>query len=234
MPNFDPALMRGVASASLELFAAEPELDALYVPIGLGSGICAALAARDALGLRTRIVGVVAEGAPTYALSFAAGRPVPTTSATRSRTALAVRVPNADALDRDRAKALERVVAVSEAEIRSAIRVWFSDTHNVAEGAAAAALAACLRERDGDRREVAWGVVLTRREHRPRALPRDPVRGGSDVRLTLSGVVAFALLFASAARADDVTANAWCEGRSRGGGRGARAEVGGVGAARRT
>jgi threonine dehydratase len=146
LPNFDPALVRGVASGMLELFGAAPDLDVLYVPIGLGSGICAALDARDALGLRTRIVGVVAERAPTYALSFAAGHPVSTDSADTVADGLAVRVPNADALVRVRAGA-ERIVAVSEAEIRAAIRTYFSDTHNVAEGAAAAALAACLRER---------------------------------------------------------------------------------------
>jgi threonine dehydratase len=146
VPSFHPALVRGVASWALELFGAAPDLDVLYVPIGLGSGICAALDARDALGLRTRIVGVVAERAPTYALSFAAGRPVATESADTFADGLAVRVPNPDALARVRAGA-ERIVAVSEAEIRSAMRSYFSDTHNVAEGAAAAPLAACLRER---------------------------------------------------------------------------------------
>jgi threonine dehydratase len=146
LPNFDAALMRGVASASLELFAAESDLDLLYVPIGLGSGICAAIQARDALGLRTRIVGVVAAGAPTYALSFEAGRPVPTESVDTLADGLAVRVPNADALALIRAGA-ERIVVVSDAEIRAAVRFYFSDTHNVAEGAAGAALAACLRER---------------------------------------------------------------------------------------
>jgi threonine dehydratase len=146
LPNFDEALVRGVASASLELFSAEPDLDLLYVPIGLGSGICAAIQARDALGLRTRIVGVVAAGAPTYALSFEAGRPVATESVDTLADGLAVRVPNPDALASIRAGA-ERIAVVSDAEIRAAIRFYFSDTHNVAEGAAGAALAACLRER---------------------------------------------------------------------------------------
>jgi len=146
VPNFHPALLRGVATCALELFRAEPALDLLYVPIGLGSGVCAALDARDALGLRTRIVGVVAERAPTYALSFAAGEAVATENADTLADGLAVRVPNAAALARIGA-GVERIVAVSEAEIRAAIRNYFSDTHNVAEGAAAAALAACLRER---------------------------------------------------------------------------------------
>ncbi len=157
--SFHPTLVRGVASCALELFAAVPDLDLLYVPVGLGSGICAALEVRDALGLRTQIVGVVAERAPTYALSFAAGRAVPTDSADTLADGLAVRVPDANALARIRA-GVERIVAVSEAEIRSAIRAYFSDTHNVAEGAAAAALAACLRERpavSGKR----VGLVLT-------------------------------------------------------------------------
>ena len=159
VPSFHPALVRGVASCALELLRAEPQLDLLYVPIGLGSGVCAALDARDALGLRTRIVGVVAERAPTYALSFAAGRVVATESADTLADGLAVRVPNPDALARI-GKGVERIVAVSEAEIASAIRAFFSDTHNVAEGAAAAALAAVLRERDSVAGKRV-GIVLT-------------------------------------------------------------------------
>jgi threonine dehydratase len=147
VPSCHEWLVRGVASWALELLRAVPDLDSLYVPIGLGSGICGAMRARDALGLRTRIVGVVAERAPTYALSFAAGRAVATDSADTFADGVAVRVPNEEALARIRAGA-ERVVTVSEAEIRSAMRAIFSDTHNVAEGAGALALAACLRERD--------------------------------------------------------------------------------------
>ena len=159
VPSFHPALVRGVASWALELLRAEPDLAVLYVPIGLGSGVCAALEARDALGLRTQIVGVVAECAPTYALSLAAGRPVATESANTLADGLAVRVPNALALARIQA-GVERIVAVSEAEIRAAIRAYFSDTHNVAEGAAAAALAACLREREAVAGKRV-GLVLT-------------------------------------------------------------------------
>ena len=146
VPSMHPWLVRGVATCAFELFGARPELELLYVPIGLGSGICGALRARDALGLRTRIVGVVAENAPTYALSFAAGRAVPTDSADTIADGLAVRVPNEQALAAIRA-GVERVVRVSEAEIRAAMRALFSDTHNAAEGAGAAALAACLKER---------------------------------------------------------------------------------------
>ena len=159
VPSFHPWLVRGVATYALELLRAVPDLEALYVPIGLGSGICGTLRARDALGARTRIVGVVTERAPTYALSFAAGKPVPTETADTLADGLAVRVPNADAVAQVCA-GVERVVTVSEAELRAAMRALFSDTHNVAEGAGAAALAACLRERAAlAGRRV--GVVLT-------------------------------------------------------------------------
>jgi threonine dehydratase len=159
VPSYHDWLVRGVSTWALELLRAVPELDVLYVPIGMGSGVCGALRAREALGLRTRIVGVVAAQAPTVALSFAAGRPVPTDSADTIADGLAVRVPNPDALARMRA-GLERVEQVSEAEIRAAMRALFSDTHNAAEGAAAAAFAACLRERESlQGRRV--GVALT-------------------------------------------------------------------------
>ena len=145
--SFHPLLVRGVASYGLELFSAVPDLDTVYVPIGLGSGICGVIAAREALGLQTEIVGVVAENAPTYALSFAAGKPVPGNSADTFAGGLAVRVPDANALDIIRRHAA-RIVSVSEAEMREAMRIIFSDTHNVAEGAGAAPLAAALQERD--------------------------------------------------------------------------------------
>jgi threonine dehydratase len=159
VPSFDWTLVRGVASWALELFRQAGPLDLLYVPIGLGSGICGAIAARDALGLRTHIVGVVAEGAPAYALSFARGEPVATDAAETLADGIAVRVPDPDAL-REIRRGVERVVSVSEAEIRAAIRHYFTDTHNVAEGAAAAALAGLLRERESARgRRVS--LVLT-------------------------------------------------------------------------
>jgi threonine dehydratase len=145
--SFHPLLVRGVASYGLELFRAVPDLDLVYVPIGLGSGICGVIAAREALGLKTEIVGVVAENAPTYALSFAAGKPVGTNSAETFAGGLAVRVPDPAALDIIRRHAA-RIVTVSEAEMRQAMRIIFSDTHNVAEGAGAAPLAAALQERD--------------------------------------------------------------------------------------
>jgi threonine dehydratase len=144
--SFDPALVRGVASCGLELFRAVDRLDTVYVPIGLGSGICAMIAAREALGETAEIVGVVAANAPAYALSVAAGQPVSTNSADTIADGLAVRVPDPGALAIIRAGAA-RIVTVSEAEIRRAMRILFTDTHNVAEGAGAAPLAAALQER---------------------------------------------------------------------------------------
>jgi threonine dehydratase len=145
-PSYHPLLVRGVASYALELFRAVPDLDTVYVPVGLGSGISGVIAAREALGLKGEIVGVVAEGAPTYALSFAAGMPVSTNRADTMAEGLAVRVPDPEALDLI-CRGAARIVALSEAEIRRAMRIIFTDTHNVAEGAGAAALAAVLKER---------------------------------------------------------------------------------------
>jgi threonine dehydratase len=146
VPSFAPALVRGVASYALELFRGAPPLDRVYVPIGLGSGICGVLAARDALGLATEVVGVCSAGAPSYALSFAAREPVATERAETMADGLACRVPVEEALERIFAGAAD-VVTVTDAEIRAAMRALFSDTHNVAEGAGAAALAAALKER---------------------------------------------------------------------------------------
>ena len=147
LPGFDFGFVRGVATYGLELLRAAPDLDTIYVPIGLGSGICGMIAARDALGLTTRIVGVVAEGAPAYALSFAAGETVATNIADTLADGIAVRVPNADALRIIRAGA-ERVVTVTDEAILAAMAHMFTDTHNLAEGAGAAPLAALLDERD--------------------------------------------------------------------------------------
>ena len=146
-PSYHPLLVRGAATYSLELLQAVPGLDTLYVPIGLGSGINGAIAAREALGLRTRIVGVVAEQAPTYALSFEAGRAVPTNGCSTVADGVSVRVPSAEAL-KIILQSVERVVTVSEAEIMAAMRALFADTHNVAEGAGAAPLAALMKEQD--------------------------------------------------------------------------------------
>jgi threonine dehydratase len=144
--SYHPLLVRGVASYGLELFRAVPDLDIVYVPIGLGSGVSGVIAARDALGSTAEIVGVVAANAPTYALSFAAGSPVSTSSAATMAEGLAVRVPDPEALDIIR-RGAARVVTVSESEIRRAMRILFTDTHNAAEGAGAAPFGAALQER---------------------------------------------------------------------------------------
>lgn len=147
VPSFDRALVTGVATYALELFAAASDLDAVYVPVGLGSGICGLLAVRDALGARTEIVGVVAENAPAYALSFAAGKPVSTNSAETIADGVAVRVPAPEAVAWINRRAA-RIVRVSEDGIKAAMRAYFVDTHNVAEGAGAIALGALLAERE--------------------------------------------------------------------------------------
>ena len=159
VPSFHPLLVRGVASYALELFRGAGELDVVYVPIGLGSGICGVLAARDALGLATEVVGVVAAAAPCYQLSFEAGRPVSTATADTFADGLACRVPDPDAVDVI-CRGVSRVVAVTEDEIAAAMRAYYTDTHNVAEGAGAAPLAAAVAERDALRgRRV--GLVLS-------------------------------------------------------------------------
>jgi threonine dehydratase len=159
MPSFHELLVRGVASYSLELLRHVPELDTLYVPIGLGSGICGAMAVRDALGLRTRIVGVVSTGAPAYARSLELGKLVSCDVTTRIADGISCRTPDSEALSMIRAGA-ERVVEVTDEEIEQAMRAIYEDTHNVAEGAGAAALAALWRERERIRGR-AVGVVLT-------------------------------------------------------------------------
>ena len=147
VPSFHRDLVAGVATYALELFRAAPPLDTVYVPIGLGSGICGTIAVRDALGLKTKVVGVVSTEAPAYALSFAAGKVVATNSADTMADGMAVRGPDAEALDVI-LKGAERIVQVSDAEIGAAMRAYYEDTHQLTEGAGAAALAALLQERD--------------------------------------------------------------------------------------
>jgi threonine dehydratase len=157
--SFHPLLVLGVASYALELFRAVEDLDTVYVPIGMGSGICGTMAVRDALGLETKIVGVVASGAPCYALSFAAGRPVPTNSSETMADGLACRTPSAEAFELIR-KGADRIVTVADDEIKAAMRAYYTDTHNLAEGAGAAAFAALMQEREKMRgRRVA--VILS-------------------------------------------------------------------------
>lgn len=145
-PSFHRDLVRGVSTYGLELLTERPDLDLLYVPIGQGSGICGCISARDALGLRTEIVGVQSSAAPAYALSFAAGRQVSTDAADTFADGMATRVPDEEAL-RVIAKGASRIVLVDDGEIAEAIRAYWTDTHNLAEGAGAAALAAAMKER---------------------------------------------------------------------------------------
>ncbi len=158
-PSFHPLLVCGVGTYALELFRAVPELDTVYVPVGMGSGLCGVIAARDALGLHTRVVAVVSNRAPAFALSYEEGRIVSHDTTTRIADGMACRTPVEAALAIARHGA-ERVVQVSDDEVESAMRVLFTDTHNTAEGAGAAALAALLQEKKRMRgRKVA--VVLS-------------------------------------------------------------------------
>ena len=155
---FHAELVAGVGSYALELFSAVAELDAVYVPIGCGSGICGLIAWRDALGLATRIIGVVSENADCYALSFEAGKPVETPSANTFADGMAVRVPVPAALEIIRAGA-ERIIRVSDNEVKTAVRHYYTDTHNLIEGAGAAPLAALLK--DGARKGKRFAVIAS-------------------------------------------------------------------------
>jgi threonine dehydratase len=146
VPSFHPDLVLGVATYALELLRKAPDLDILYVPIGAGSGICGCILVRDLLGLRTEIVGVQSTEAPSYALSFAAGTVVTTETSNTLADGVATRVPDPDALAIIR-KGASRVVQVTDDEVAAAIRAYWTDTHNLAEGAGAAPLAAALHDR---------------------------------------------------------------------------------------
>ena len=146
VPSFHPDLVMGVATYALELLCKAPDLEILYVPIGQGSGICGCILARDLLGLRTEIVGVQSTEAPSYALSFAAGTVVRTNSSNTRADGMATRVPDPEALAIIR-KGASRIVQVTDDEIASAIRAYWTDTHNLAEGAGAAPFAAALQEK---------------------------------------------------------------------------------------
>jgi threonine dehydratase len=147
VPSFHPDLVLGVATYALELFRTAPDLDVLYVPIGQGSGISGCIMARDLLGLKTEIVGVQSTEAPSYALSFAAGKVVTTKTSNTLADGMATRIPDADAFALIR-KGAARIVQISDDEVAAAIRAYWTDTHNLAEGAGAAALAAALQEKN--------------------------------------------------------------------------------------
>lgn len=159
VPSFHSALVHGVATYALELFEAVPRLDAVYVPVGMGSGICGLIGARDMLRLKTEIVGVVAAEAPAMARSFEAGHVVETQTANTFADGMACRVPMPEPLAIIRSGAT-RIVAVSEEEIAEAMRTIYADTHNAAEGAGAAAFAALMQERSRCRGKRI-GVVLS-------------------------------------------------------------------------
>ncbi len=146
VPSYHPNIVKGVATYWMEFFSAVSDLDTVYVPIGQGSGICACAAVRNGLNLKAKIVGVVAEGAPAYGLSFEARRKIAAPVTTLLADGMACRVPDEDSL----AIILQNVhhiVRVTEDEIRQAMKIFFTDTHNVAEGAGAVGLAAALKEK---------------------------------------------------------------------------------------
>ena len=158
VPPFHTQLVRGVATYAYELLTAVPDLDTIYVPIGCGSGICGTILARDALGAKAEVVGVVSENAQTAKLSVEAGALVETPSARTFADGMAVRVPVAEAFE-IYSKGAARILSVSDTEVAEAIRIYYRDIHNLAEGAGAAPLAALMQERERMRgRKVA--VIL--------------------------------------------------------------------------
>ena len=159
VPSFHRDLCLGVSTYALELFRAAADIDVLYVPIGQGSGISGCILARDLLGLKTEIVGVQSTEAPSYALSFKAGTIVSTNSSNTRAAGVATRIPDPEAFEIIR-KGASRIVQVTDDEIGAAIRAYWTDTHNLAEGAGAAALAAALQEKAGLRGKRV-GLILS-------------------------------------------------------------------------
>ena len=147
VPSFGSDLLRGVATYWMELFAAVPDLDVIYVPIGQGSGICSAIAARAAMKRTMSIVGVVSAAAPCHALSFRARQAIEAPVTTQLADGLACRVPDAEALEL-MLEHVDDILEVSDEEIAAAMRLLFAATHNVAEGAGAASLAGAMKQRD--------------------------------------------------------------------------------------
>ncbi len=147
VPSWHPELIRGVATYALELFDQVKNLDVLYVPIGMGSGICGCIAARDALGLSTKIIGVVAKNANAAKLSFDNGEVIETETADTIADGCAVRIPHADAFEYY-SKGAERIIEIEEESIAEAVRIYWQSTHNLTEGAAALPLAALIQEKE--------------------------------------------------------------------------------------
>ena len=159
IPPFHHALVRGVATYALELFEAVSDLDAVYVPVGMGSGVCGVIQTRDLLGLNTEVIGVVAENAAAMARSLEAGKVVATESVDTFADGMACRVPMEEPFDIVR-KGAARIVEVSEEEIAESMRMLYRHTHNLAEGSGAAAFAALMQEREQQAgRKI--GVILT-------------------------------------------------------------------------
>ena len=146
VPSFHHDLVCGNAVSTLNFLQNTPPLARVYVPIGLGSGICAMLAAREALGMKCEIIGVASESAPAISLSFSARQLIAHPVSTRIADGLACSTPNPEALEHI-LRGVKRIVSVSDDETEAAMRAYFTDTHNVAEGAAATALAAALKEK---------------------------------------------------------------------------------------
>jgi threonine dehydratase len=159
MPSFDGALVAGVGTYSMEFLRAVPALQTVYVPIGLGSGICGMLAAKEALGRDVEVVGVVSTAAPAYKLSLDGGERVSAPVTTQIADGVACRTPDPTALELMHGR-LARVVAVSDAEVTEAMRQIFACTHNVVEGAGALGLAALTQEREAMRGRTV-GIVFT-------------------------------------------------------------------------
>ena len=159
VPSFHPDLVRGVATYALELFEHAGPLDTVYVPIGMGSGICGLIRTRDLLGLDTAIVGVVSEGADAYAQSMESGEIRTTEEANTFADGIACRTPDPVAFDMIQRGAV-RVIRVSDDEIAEAMRLYHETTHNLAEGAGAAALAGLLHERERQQGQCV-GVILS-------------------------------------------------------------------------
>jgi threonine dehydratase len=147
VPPYHYDIVRGVATYWLELFSSVKEIDVAYVPIGMGSGICSGVAVRNGLGLKTKLIGVVSEGAPSYAESFEQGRVVEVAVTTKVADGMACRKPDEEPLA-ILLKNVDHIVRVSDEEVEEAMRCMFTDTHNVVEGAGAAALAAALQEKE--------------------------------------------------------------------------------------
>ncbi|MGI9523239.1 MAG: threonine dehydratase [Hyphomicrobiaceae bacterium] len=159
VPSFHPELVKGVATYALEFFDAAPTLDRVYAPIGMGSGICGLIRTRDLLGLKTEIIGVVSDGAPAVALSCKTNEIIRTATAKTFADGLACRDPHPLAIDLIRT-GVARIIQVSDSEVAAAIRAYFADTHNLAEGAGAAALAAAQKEKQ-TLQGLQIGVILS-------------------------------------------------------------------------